>query len=264
VIKVALTDPRAGFTARVSDRTTGRSGFMTASAANSFMDTNYQTCAGRPFTFHAEYAAAAPQNQTPWADIEGGVVMAQETGHSEVCRSLTHLDSVSNGSAFVDNKIFNTCVGGSGEKASDKGQGDCNLTAGVCQNPTTEGTTGPIACPSNNFGSGQLCEYADGLCVPAAPHRDLRPDQDQGTAPVNLCGDDQFENGDLDFDGISYQKTSWPDGSPLLPVLDPEQQGWSERRAWAFRRGRLYLELRQCDPRDHHARPRQGRRVRRA
>jgi hypothetical protein len=219
VIKVAMTDPRSGFTATVTDLTTGRSGFMTASAANGFMDTSYKTCAGRPFTFHAEYATAAPQNQTPWADLEGGVLIAQETGHSEVCRSLTHLDSVSNGSAFVDNKIFNTCVGGSGNDASDKGQGDCNLTTGVCQNPTTEGTTGPIACPSNNFGSGQLCEYADGLCLPRGTRTvTFGRTKIRETSPINLCEDDQFENGDLDFDGVSYQKASWPDGSPNVPT----------------------------------------------
>ena len=83
VIKLSITDPKAGFTARINDLTTGQSGFMTASAANGFMDTNYKTCAGIPHTFHAEYSTARQQNQVPWAALEGGVLMQQETGHFE-------------------------------------------------------------------------------------------------------------------------------------------------------------------------------------
>jgi hypothetical protein len=34
---------------------------------------------------------------------------------------------------------------------------------------------------------------------------------------VNFCGDNRFQNGDLDFDGIAYRAISWPNGSPNVP-----------------------------------------------
>ena len=75
---------------------------MTASAGNGFMNTNYKTCAGTPFTFHAEYNTAAQQNQVPWAALEGGVLMQQEIGHSEVCASLANKDPVNDPGLIVD------------------------------------------------------------------------------------------------------------------------------------------------------------------
>ena len=67
---------------------------MIASAANGFMNTNIADCAGTPFTFHAEYSTASQQNQVPWAALEGGVLMQQEIGHSEVCNSVTNQDPI--------------------------------------------------------------------------------------------------------------------------------------------------------------------------
>src|SRR6266536_1688855 len=85
-----LCDPNAGFTTRIDDLTTHQSGFMIASAKNGFMNTNVNTCAGTPHTFHAEYATAAQQNQVPWAALEGGVLMQQEIGHFESCNSVAN------------------------------------------------------------------------------------------------------------------------------------------------------------------------------
>ena len=89
---VSITDPPQGFTTVIRDLTTHQTGFMTASAANGFMNTNIADCSGTPFTFHAEYSTAKQQNQVPWAAPEGGVLMEQEIGHSEVCNSLTNQD----------------------------------------------------------------------------------------------------------------------------------------------------------------------------
>jgi hypothetical protein len=219
VLKVAITDPAAGFTTTVTDVTTGQTGTITASAANGFMDTNFKTCAGTPHTFHAEYATAKPQNQVPWAALEGGVLMQQEIGHSEVCASLTHNDPINEPGIVVDNKISDTCVGGSEGGRHDKGEGGCNTHTGVCLNASTEGTTGPIACPSNNFASGQLCEYADGACLPQGTRTvTVNGHKVKETSPVNFCQDNRFQNGDLDFDGIDYQKTTWPNGSSNVPT----------------------------------------------
>ena len=73
VLVVTISDPPAGFTTEVADLTTHKTGWMTASAANGFMNTNITDCTGTPFTFHAEYSTAKQQNQVPWAALEGGV-----------------------------------------------------------------------------------------------------------------------------------------------------------------------------------------------
>ena len=119
----------------------------------------------------------------------------------------------------MDPHVWDTCVGGSEGGKRNVGEGSCSTKTGVCQNPETEGTTGPIACPSNSFISGQLCEYADGACMPQG----IRPVLLNGhpareTSPVNFCQDSRFQNGDLDFDGIVYQKGKWPNGSKNVPT----------------------------------------------
>ena len=75
VVVTSISDPPQGFTAVVRDLTTHQTGFMTASAANGFMNTNIADCSGTPFTFHAEYSTAKQRNQVPWAALEGGVLM---------------------------------------------------------------------------------------------------------------------------------------------------------------------------------------------
>ena len=189
---------------------------MVASAANGFMNTNVNSCDGTPHTFHAEYATAAQQNQVPWAALEGGVLMQQEIGHAESCNSVANQFPISE-PGFTDNKVFQTCMGGS-EGKNAVGEGPCDPSTGVCQNASTEGKTGPVACPSNNAGSGDLCEFADGACfqkgtrtatingVPRKEH-----------SPLAFCNDTLFQNGDLDFDGTSYQPNTWPDGTGEPP-----------------------------------------------
>jgi hypothetical protein len=221
VLKVQISDPGGGtgpgLTTVVTDLTTGQSGFMVASAANGFMNTSIQTCQGSPFTFHAEYSSAKIQNQVPWTSLDSGVVMEQEIGHGEVCRSLASKDRVAF-SGFSDKTVFDTCIGGPGE-GSNRGEGSCNPKTGKCVNPTTQGTDGPVACPSKSFVSGYLCEYADGVCLPHGTRTvSLLGQAVTETSPVNFCGQNRFQNGDLDFDGLSYQNSSWPNGTPNTPA----------------------------------------------
>jgi hypothetical protein len=219
VLVVSISDPKSGFTTRITDLTTHQSGVMVASAGNGFMNTNVNTCDGTPHTFHAEYATAAQPNQVPWAALEGGVLMQQEIGHFESCNSVKSNLPVSEfGGGFTDNKVFQTCMGGSeGKKAV--GEGPCNPTTGVCQNARTEGKNGPVACPSNNAGSGLNCEFADGACF----QKGNRPVTISGVTrkenmPVAGCLDTQFQNGDLDFDGTDYRSNTWPDGTSNHPT----------------------------------------------
>jgi hypothetical protein len=221
-LSVSISDPAKGFTTTVRDLTTHQTGTMTASAANGFMNTNIADCSGTPFTFHAEYSTAKQPNQVPWAALEGGVLMQQEMGHSEVCNQLKNQDgfsaSFSDGQSYSDPNVFDTCVNGS-EGSGQTGEGPCDPNTGICTNASTEGTHGPVACPTNNFTSGANCEFADGYCF----KKGTRPVQVNGvnttaSSDANQCFDNRFQNGDLDFDGLDYVPNSWPDGSKNHPT----------------------------------------------
>jgi hypothetical protein len=220
VLRVSISDPPQGFTTTIRDLTTHQTGTMTASAANGFSDTNMSDCSGVPHTWHAEYSTAAQQNQVPWAALEGGVLMQQEIGHAEVCNSVKnqHPFTFTGGSqTYTDPKDFDTCVGGT-EGPNATGEGPCDAT-GICQNATTQGPNGPVACPTNDSNSGALCEFADGSCF----QKGARTATVNG-APVtevsaaNFCLAGRFQNGDLDFDGTSYQSFTWPDGTSNHPT----------------------------------------------
>ncbi len=220
-LAVSISDPPQGFTTVIRDLTTHQTGFMTASAANGFADTNMSDCSGVPHTFHAEYSTASVQNQVPWAALEGGVLMQQEIGHSEVCNSVTNKDPFSvsiNGQTYSDPNVFDTCVGGS-EGPTATGEGPCNPQTGICQNAETQGPTGPVACPTNEAASGANCEFADGYCF----QKGTRTVTING-APVtevsqaNWCNTGRYQNGDLDFDGVDYVPNTWPNGTRDHPT----------------------------------------------
>jgi hypothetical protein len=221
VLKVSISDPPSGLTTVVRDLTTGRTGYMTASARNGFMNTSMSNCDGHPFTFHAEYNTARKQNMVPWTALEAGVLMEQEIGHFETCGSLRYRDGfklTGAGQSYVDPKVYQTCMGGS-EGRHSRGEGPCSARTRLCSHAKTQGTTKPIACPTRDSGSGQLCEFADGYCFPKGSRRVLingKPARE--SARVTGCFADQFQNGDLDFDGTPYQRNRWPDGSSKHPT----------------------------------------------
>jgi len=221
VLQVSITDPAAGFTTAIKDLTTGQTGFMIASQGNGFMNTDVVTCGGFKHTFHAEYATASQPNQVPWAALEGGVLMQQEIGHSESCNSVAHRFPISisdkDGTSLTDPSVFQTCMGGS-EGRHAVGEGPCNPNTGVCHGATTEGTTGPITCPSNNAGSGQLCEFSDGVCFPKGNRTvTINGKARKENQPVATCLNNLFQNGNLDFQGLNYQNV-WPNGSRNHPT----------------------------------------------
>jgi hypothetical protein len=210
-LQVSITDPAAGFTTTVRDLSTGQTGFMVASAANGFMHTSFADCSGTPYTFHAEYNTAKSQNRVPWAALEGGVLMQEEIGHSEVCNSVTSnlpfSASYPGGQSFSDPNVFDTCVGGSeGPQATGENSADPNTA-------TTQGKTGPTAC------NGGLCEFGDGFCFQQGTRTVLLngvPTTEVSGA--NQCFTNRSQNGDLDFDGLSYQQFAWPNGTANHPT----------------------------------------------
>ncbi|HET8583205.1 MAG TPA: hypothetical protein VFL65_08125 [Jatrophihabitans sp.] len=214
---VSMRDTAQGFLTRVDDLTTRQSGYMVASAANGFMNTNIADCSGTPFSFHPEFSSAKQQNQVPWAALEGGVLMQQELGHFEPCSSVINKfsvnDTFADGQSFSDPRVYQTCRGGL--EANSTGEGPCNPSTGVCQNATTE--DGAL-CPSNNFTSGTECEFSDANCMPAgARHASVNGQSVVYRWPIAGCLDTVFQNGDLDFEGTPY-RADWPDGSRGHPT----------------------------------------------
>ena len=210
-VRTTISDTVAGLSITIQDLTTGQSGSMVASAANGFMNTNINTCAGTPFNFHAEYSSAAQQNQVPWAALEGGVLMEDEIGHFEPCASVTNPLPIS-APGFSDPSVAQTCVGGFD---SAGGEGPCSPSTFMCLHATTEGG---LTCPTHNATAGALCEFSDAMCMPQGP----RAVQDNGVTdvirwPISGCEANYFQNGDLDYDGSPYV-ADWPDGFPAHPT----------------------------------------------
>jgi hypothetical protein len=83
-VRVTLTDTPSGLLARVEDLTTGQSGYMVASGANGFQNTNLITCAGTNYDFHPEYDTARWGNFVPWAALQANINIAVEIGHFEI------------------------------------------------------------------------------------------------------------------------------------------------------------------------------------
>jgi hypothetical protein len=205
VLKVTIQDTTAGLKTAIQDLTTGQSGFMVASAANGFMNTDLSTCNGTPFSFHPEYSTAAVQNRVPWAALEGGVLMEDEIGHFEPCGSVTNaLPQSSPG--FSDPSVFQTCVG-----SFEGGTGEGPCTATKCYHSTT---IGGHPCTRKDF----FCELSDALCMPKGPRIVTINGVNQVFSwPVAGCEQNAFQNGDLDFDGSSYI-ADWPDGGSTHPT----------------------------------------------
>ena len=222
MLTASISNTPAGLKASVTDLTTHQTGFMVASAANGFQNTSITNCSGKPFGFHAEYNTARPQNQTPWAALEGGVLMQQEIGHGESCSSVSNKLPFSmkftDGSSFSDPQVFQTCVGGL-EGKGKTGEGPCNPTTFVCQHATTQGKSGPVACPVKKFNTpGALCEFSDGRCFPKGNRPFfINGVQTTENSPIAFCLQNAFENGDLDFEGNSYIP-DWPNGSSNFPT----------------------------------------------
>ena len=80
-LSITIKDTPAGLINQINDVTTGKSGFMVASAANGFQSLNVNTCAPTNFTFHPEFSTAKFGNFVPWAALQANVGFASEIGH---------------------------------------------------------------------------------------------------------------------------------------------------------------------------------------
>ena len=93
-LTVTMHETPAGYYTRITDNSTGESGFMVASVRNGFRQIVWDpvnfTCNGRPYAFHAMYDRALPplpKGQptawTTWAAHTDNVAYDVETGHFE-------------------------------------------------------------------------------------------------------------------------------------------------------------------------------------
>jgi hypothetical protein len=89
---VDIHDSFSGLVASIDDVTTGKSGSMTASAANGFAQVNFQptatTCSQTPYGFHPMYATSSEQTRVPWAAHSYNVAFSDEIGHFEYCNAV--------------------------------------------------------------------------------------------------------------------------------------------------------------------------------
>jgi ADP-ribose pyrophosphatase YjhB (NUDIX family) len=170
----------------IRDISTGQTGFMQASAQNGFETTSAANCSGTPFNFQPEYNTAAKANIIPWAALATNISTEFETGHMEVCTSLSNP---------LPNFFDGLDTGGN--------YGQCN---GPYENAGPADSTTP--------------ETSDTMCYPAGDTHPGYAGPGTSTAAVQVdnCQDNVFQNGDLDFDGTPYW-TEWPTG--LIPGLHP-------------------------------------------
>ncbi len=89
---------------RVDDLTTGASGYVVASGANGFKNTDPFTCRGTPFNFQPSYSTASAGNILPWGPGAYSITSEFEIGHFEACTRVT-------GSAGTPDPSFNECHG---------------------------------------------------------------------------------------------------------------------------------------------------------
>ncbi len=87
-IRIHMHDTSAGYRIDLYDKTTNRSGSMTASVANGFAHVLFtpdaNTCQSKPYAFHAEYSTANPRGNT-WSAHTTNVSYSDEIGHFEHC-----------------------------------------------------------------------------------------------------------------------------------------------------------------------------------
>jgi hypothetical protein len=177
----------------VDDLTTGRSGFMQASAKNGFQDTSMVDCSGTPYNFEPEYSTASVGNYIPWAALQTNISTEFETGHYEPCTTLSK--------EFKTNPI----------DAHDKGGvGGTSGAYDGCLGPyeTAGGPEGPETGDAMCYAAGDVHTGYDGVATDKTP-----PDELTG------CQANWFQNGDLDFDGSPYWKGEWPTSSSVTSRL---------------------------------------------
>jgi hypothetical protein len=83
-LRITIKDTPAGLYNQIIDLTTGQSGFMVASGANGFQNTDRNSCKGFNHDFHPEFDTARFGNFVPWPVLQANVNVAVEIGHFQL------------------------------------------------------------------------------------------------------------------------------------------------------------------------------------
>jgi hypothetical protein len=91
-LTVHMFDTASGLQVNVVDHTTGRTGSMTASAANGFgnvvFDPSATKCQVTPYNFHPEYSTSTPATRNVSAAHTYNIAFSDEIGHFEYCAKV--------------------------------------------------------------------------------------------------------------------------------------------------------------------------------
>jgi hypothetical protein len=140
---VTLHDTAHGLQIVIKDTTTGKTGSMTASAANGFGQVQYAptgtSCTNIPYDFHPMYSTSSEKTRVPWAAHSYNIAFSDEIGHFDYC----------NGSATIP-------VGGACPSANTEGvPADREATDGDDTGcfPSTSSSLVPVSgCLGTNTG----------------------------------------------------------------------------------------------------------------
>jgi hypothetical protein len=88
-LEVTQRDTPDGLQVVINDRTTGRSGSMTASPANGFAQVKFDptgtSCTALPYAFHPMYSTSSEKTRVIWAAHTYNVAFSDEIGHFDSC-----------------------------------------------------------------------------------------------------------------------------------------------------------------------------------
>jgi hypothetical protein len=91
-IITTLHDTASGLQIVLNDLTSGKTGSMTASSANTFGQVQYDpsgtTCNNIPYNFHPMYSTSSEKTRVPWTAHSYNISFADETGHFDYCTNV--------------------------------------------------------------------------------------------------------------------------------------------------------------------------------
>jgi hypothetical protein len=92
-VTVTFHDTAAGLAVAVHDVTSGKTGSMTASAANGFGHVRFApigtSCVVDPYSFHPMFSTSSPQTRVLWTAHSYNIAFTDEIGHFDFCSHIT-------------------------------------------------------------------------------------------------------------------------------------------------------------------------------
>ncbi|HEX6519631.1 MAG TPA: hypothetical protein VF070_06380 [Streptosporangiaceae bacterium] len=92
-VRVTVSDSLAGLRVSLGDLTSGKTGTMTASAANGFAQMVFAPspstlCQSVPYTFHPMYSTSSIETRATWTAFPYNIAYSDETGHFDYCSQV--------------------------------------------------------------------------------------------------------------------------------------------------------------------------------